>query len=178
MRRFAILILPLLVAFAGPVRAQELVRRMGYQFRLTQLTRQDKRLTLQGVNEGVAPFYYPWPVELTVLDAAGRVLKTKVLPVDIRTWLPGSFSLAVDLAGLPVDRDRLYQIANRHGLLGRQTGRKQRTTDNGPRTNPAQPRERSSVPWPTCRRNRRAARSTSLMNGRMCSRWAVFSVRS
>ena len=85
-------------------RAHELVRRMGYQFRLTELTLKGKQLTLTGVNEGVAPFYYPWPLELAVLDPAGRVLKTKTLPVDIRTWLPGPFTIATDISGLPEGR--------------------------------------------------------------------------
>ena len=86
------------------VNAEALVRRMGYQFRLTELRREGKQLTVSGINEGVAPFYYPWPIEVAILDASGRVLKTRSLPIDIRTWLPGRFTLTVDLKGLPEGR--------------------------------------------------------------------------
>lgn len=78
-------------------RAEQLVRLMGYQFRLTKLTHTSKRLTLEGVNEGVAPFYYPWPVELAAIDSVGRVVKTVPIPVDLRTWLPGAFSFSTEL---------------------------------------------------------------------------------
>jgi len=84
-------------------RCEALVRRMGYEFRLTGLRHAAQvrrgaplRFTLRGVNQGVAPFYYPWPAHLALLDrATGRVVATSapLAPFDIRTWLPGPFAL-------------------------------------------------------------------------------------
>jgi len=79
-------------------RSDELVRRMGYQFRLMEV-RFSKQIVvgkagtvaIRGTNEGVAPFYYPWPVKLAWLDARGAVISDVKLPDDIRTWLPGEF---------------------------------------------------------------------------------------
>jgi hypothetical protein len=87
-------------------RANSLVQRMGYSFKLTQLTyRTDStgvlRIKLDGINEGVAPFYRNWPVEIGVLDEDGRDV-TLIRPnVDIRRWLPGPFSLNASLLGIP-----------------------------------------------------------------------------
>jgi hypothetical protein len=41
-------------------------------------------------NTGSSPFYYPWPIELSLLDRATRkaVWKTQFQGVDIRKWLP------------------------------------------------------------------------------------------
>ena len=42
------------------------------------------------VNKGSAPFYYDWPVELSLLDADKNVVwKQHFNNVDIRTWFPG-----------------------------------------------------------------------------------------
>lgn len=41
-------------------------------------------------NLGVAPFYYNWPVEISLLDKDGNAVVKKVCTDDIRTWLPGS----------------------------------------------------------------------------------------
>ena len=84
-------------------RSDKLVRRMGYQFRLTEIRQPQTvrvggrcKILLRGVNEGVAPFYYPWPVKLVWLDVQDRaVLST--LTDDIRSWLPGKFSVEADL---------------------------------------------------------------------------------
>ena len=42
-------------------------------------------------NTGSAPFYYNWPVEVSLLDPASReiVWKDTFEGVDIRSWLPG-----------------------------------------------------------------------------------------
>lgn len=80
--------------------SQALVRRMGYEFQLTEIRHADQvhdgdrlEVTITGENTGVAPFYYPWPVELGLLDAQGRVVETLPVSADIRTWLPGPFRL-------------------------------------------------------------------------------------
>jgi hypothetical protein len=81
-------------------RSQEMVRRMGYQFQLTEIRHsaeigRDRPLEIEitGRNTGVAPFYYAWPVELALLDAGKRVVARNRVPVDIRTWLPGAFTV-------------------------------------------------------------------------------------
>jgi hypothetical protein len=97
-------------------RAEELIRLLGYEYRLTRLTapaqiQRGKRMTvaLDGVNQGVAPFYYAWPVELALLDAGqGKVVRKVRLPVDIRKWQPGPFRLTGTIpADVPAGRYRL-----------------------------------------------------------------------
>ena len=78
--------------------AELLVRRMGYQFRLTEFRHTDEVTTggnldvaIAGINEGVAPFYYPWPLELALFDLDGKLATRTPLRCDIREWLPGPF---------------------------------------------------------------------------------------
>ncbi len=81
-------------------RAEEMVRRMGYEFyvseaRVTWLNRGLIRVEANVENRGVAPFYYDWPVEFGLIDERGeiaRLVSTKnqvagILPNDpARTW--------------------------------------------------------------------------------------------
>jgi hypothetical protein len=80
-------------------RSETLVRRMGYQFRLTEVRHpaivargEALRVTIQGENEGVAPFYYPWKVEVALIDKAGKLAARLPLNCDIRSWRPGAFA--------------------------------------------------------------------------------------
>lgn len=80
-------------------RSNELVRMLGYEFRLTDVRLQStfksgETLTVQlrGVNQGVAPFYYRWPLALCLLDTNSQVVKTFETDVDIRSWKPGDFA--------------------------------------------------------------------------------------
>ncbi len=80
--------------------SQAMVRRMGYQFALKTVqvspgAKGDTRLhvVITGENQGVAPFYYPWPVHLALLSAHHRVVSVLPTNADIRTWLPGRFTL-------------------------------------------------------------------------------------
>jgi hypothetical protein len=41
-------------------------------------------------NEGIAPFYYEWPIELSLADAEGRIVSTFNTKEDLRRWLPGT----------------------------------------------------------------------------------------
>ncbi len=82
------------VAQAG---AEVLQRAMGYRFVLDQVaftpSVQEGLLRFHAVvtNEGSAPFYYDWPVELALHDPETRdVVWSATLPdVDIRNWMPG-----------------------------------------------------------------------------------------
>lgn len=80
-------------------RSEELVRKMGYEFQVTELShaqsitaKQPVRIRLNGKNVGVAPFYYPWVVEWALIDAQGKVVAAQATDWDIRQWLPGEFT--------------------------------------------------------------------------------------
>lgn len=86
------------------LRCGELVRKMGYEFQLTEIAHpkivtlmQPARITLKGRNQGVAPFYYPWPVEWALIDSAGKVAGTFKTNWEIRSWKPGTFSEETNL---------------------------------------------------------------------------------
>jgi len=76
-------------------RSQAMVRRLGYEYRLDEIKlHQDGRdleVEIKGQNQGVAPFYYPWPVEMALEDSRGRIAQQWTVKADIRSWLPGSF---------------------------------------------------------------------------------------
>lgn len=81
-------------------RQQALVRLLGYQFRLTNFKGLKsvpkggtESLELKGTNEGVAPFYSRWPLQIALIDSADRIVETEATPDDIRSWLPGDFSV-------------------------------------------------------------------------------------
>ena len=66
-------------------RATEAVQRMGYDFyvqsaRIDRTDAQHIEVELQVLNNGVAPFYYEWSMELAALSLNGDLLKT--FPVD------------------------------------------------------------------------------------------------
>lgn len=61
-------------------RAEEEVQHMGYELMLTSARLDKGRLTVRVENRGVAPFYYPWAVELAEMNARGEIT---------RTWKPG-----------------------------------------------------------------------------------------
>ena len=85
-------------------RSAQLVRAMGYNFQITELThpaqvksKQSIHISFQGTNLGVAPFYYPWTVEWVLLDAAGKQVHLQKTAWDIRRWQPGNFAEEVDI---------------------------------------------------------------------------------
>ncbi|QDT33221.1 DUF4832 domain-containing protein [Thalassoglobus polymorphus] len=80
-------------------RSEELVRKMGYEFQITEVVhpaevsaKQSSRFSLEGRNIGTAPFYYPWLFEWALLDSSGKVVKICKTEWDIRKWTPGDFS--------------------------------------------------------------------------------------
>ena len=100
------------MSFLGPKTAQvkyakgynAVLKRLGYRLRVTEL-----KLTLctDGVsaeltvaNEGTAPFYWDWPMNLYVEDAAGNTLCTARLPLSLPDLMPGnSKKVSVTLEG-------------------------------------------------------------------------------
>lgn len=83
-------------------RCDALVRLMGYQFRLSELslpkvirTGSPFAVSTVGKNEGVAPFYYPWQLQAALVAENDSVVETVALSrTDIRTWQPGTFRIA------------------------------------------------------------------------------------
>lgn len=80
-------------------RSEELVRKLGYEFQITQVSHdavvnreQPFKIRLEGKNLGVAPFYYPWEVQWALLDVQGKAVSMQPTSWDIRQWLPGEFT--------------------------------------------------------------------------------------
>lgn len=76
--------------------SEALVQRMGYNFQMTEIKHPSRinksaKISLSGNNTGVAPFYYPWPVELALLNAADQAVSVHKTKWDIRKWQPGIF---------------------------------------------------------------------------------------
>ncbi len=87
-------------ADAGEARgAEALQKAMGYRFVLKHATYSDEvddqkrelKLSFNVENHGSAPFYYPWPVEVSLLKVGNRekVWSHTFSDLDIRTWQPG-----------------------------------------------------------------------------------------
>ena len=77
---------------------------MGYNFALDKITKlgtisQNTATAINMVwnNEGVAPFYYEWPIEFSLIDSNGKVAWTKLVDGDITNWMPGRTSVTVSL---------------------------------------------------------------------------------
>jgi len=96
------------VYYTGAMQANinRLLNTMGYRFAVrtethaatvTAGTVLGAELTL--ANLGVAPFYYPWKAEVSLVNSTGAVAASTLLAVDIRSWLPGDTSVS---ASIPV----------------------------------------------------------------------------
>jgi hypothetical protein len=115
-------------------RAEEEVRRMGYEFHLPAVTIGPVTdgmfdVTVEIENRGVAPFYYDWPVEFGLLSPDGSLVKTfhsagkltGLLPSDKpRVWneklalqgvKPGTYYLALRVAN-PLPKGMPVRFAN------------------------------------------------------------------
>lgn len=77
----------------------EVLINMGYRF-VIEKAECDKEVTagaeltvsMKWANEGVAPFYFNWPVALGLADKDGVVTYSNA-DADIREWLPGDYSM-------------------------------------------------------------------------------------
>jgi hypothetical protein len=74
----------------------ELVKIMGYRFVITGVTYNSwikagatLRITLHIDNQGVAPFYYNWPLEISLSQDEQPAVFYHMRKIDIRRWLPG-----------------------------------------------------------------------------------------
>lgn len=76
------------------------LKKVGYHFRLIEVRYQTdakvgSKLSLEMVweNSGVAPFYFDWPLEISISDEKGDIVHKEEGTVDIREWLPGRHSI-------------------------------------------------------------------------------------
>jgi hypothetical protein len=78
--------------------AKKLQKAMGYRYIVSSakyskrvMPNQDLSIKLDIVNKGSAPFYYKWPLKITLLDKSSKkvVYQKEFDGVDIRKWLPG-----------------------------------------------------------------------------------------
>jgi hypothetical protein len=84
---------------------------IGYRFVIVKDTHEKTiqsgeslKVTLRILNRGVAPFYFNWPLELTLTDRAGNITASFRTEADIRDWLPGESETSATLPlpeGLP-----------------------------------------------------------------------------
>jgi hypothetical protein len=100
-------------------RAEEEVRRMGYDFYVSAVTiapAKDGRLPLKVeiLNRGVAPFYYDWPVEFGLIGADGQMTRTSAglgkLTGLLPAGEPGIWDEALDVDGVAAGK---YKLAMR-----------------------------------------------------------------
>lgn len=81
-----------------------LQKKMGYNFFLEKISEVsnitagvDTPINMTWVNEGVAPFYYSWPLEFSLIDAQGNVSGKTVVNGGIENWMPGRTNVNVNL---------------------------------------------------------------------------------
>jgi hypothetical protein len=77
-------------------RINQLLEKMGYHFQLIKETHSKKakpgestKLVMDWENTGVAPFYFQWPLEISLEDKTGNIVYKEKVKTDIRKWLPG-----------------------------------------------------------------------------------------
>lgn len=68
-------------------------KSLGYQFRVTAVKTDRQRRGLDVAvrlqNDGVAPFYYDWPVQVAAVDSRGRIARTWTTPWRLTRIKPG-----------------------------------------------------------------------------------------
>lgn len=76
-------------------RCRDLVRRMGYNFRIEKIEHpqtisrdQPFAISMLGKNLGVAPFYYPWSCEIVLINEKDEIAASQPCGWDIRRWQP------------------------------------------------------------------------------------------
>ena len=76
--------------------ADHIQKTLGYRFEIPEaswsaVVRRGSSLVagFKVRNVGSAPFYYDWPVVLSMVDASGKVVWQDRFKTDVRTWMPG-----------------------------------------------------------------------------------------
>jgi hypothetical protein len=90
----------------GPLQANidALQKTLGYRFVLESAAHEDKAdagstlpVTMKWNNKGVAPFYFNWPLQLSLANSSGTIVASTNTDEDIRTWLPGRKTITKNL---------------------------------------------------------------------------------
>lgn len=86
--------------------AEEIQKVFGYRFVLDEVRfslSDSLKIAFDVTNTGSAPFYYDWPVEITLLDTKNHkpVWKSTIDKADIRKWLPGEGWTDPDWTAIP-----------------------------------------------------------------------------
>ena len=61
----------------------------GYELAVQRWRMDEDLVEVQMTNNGVAPFYYDWDIEVVALDGTGREVDRASMDGDLRTVLPG-----------------------------------------------------------------------------------------
>ncbi|MFC0213472.1 DUF4832 domain-containing protein [Paenibacillus chartarius] len=74
----------------------KLLKRMGYRLRVAELSYPESAVTggevpvsLKMRNDGVASFYYDWPLEVALVSGQGETVASERVTGLAQTWLPG-----------------------------------------------------------------------------------------
>ncbi len=88
-------------------RAVAAARSLGYELRIVsagaELEGRNLEITVTITNQGVAPFYANWPVQIRVLGTTDTIMTTP-LPINLKSLLPGSTNnsiVTLDMANAP-----------------------------------------------------------------------------
>lgn len=101
-------------------------RALGYEFVISEMT-YPKRIDLGSPfaisfkvkNTGSSPFYYNWPLEVSLLDPKTKavVWKQNCHDVDIRKWMPGdSWDAVAEVYKIPAEENLVTQTLNISGI--------------------------------------------------------------
>ncbi|MED1568644.1 DUF4832 domain-containing protein [Bacillus paramycoides] len=87
----------------------QFLQKIGYHFRIDKETHPETagagetiNLEMEWENTGVAPFYFQWPLEVSLSDIDGKIVYAHHANADIRKWLPGKHEV-VETITLPAD---------------------------------------------------------------------------
>lgn len=76
------------------------LKKIGYHFRLVEARYQTAAksgsklsLEMKWENNGVAPFYFDWPLEISISNQEGEIVHREKASADIREWVPGKHSI-------------------------------------------------------------------------------------
>ncbi|KAA3384473.1 DUF4832 domain-containing protein, partial [Akkermansia muciniphila] len=78
---------------------------MGYRFTLhktsilpDEINPKKLMITIELENEGVAPIYENWPVQLFLINSGNQIIETYDLDVSIMNWTPGKHTIQTEIS--------------------------------------------------------------------------------
>ena len=80
-------------------------KTIGYRFVLQSVSQPNivrkgssLQVNMTWINKGTAPFYFKWPLELSLSNSYGRIVAKAETSEDIRTWFPGTKTVKQELS--------------------------------------------------------------------------------